>query len=143
MERECLRLLLRGKQPVVVCPALGIDNMRIPGAWRPALGDCRLLVLSPFPAPARRPTAEVAAQRNDLVASLATGGFIAHAAPGIKTEAFARKLVESGKPLITLDSTGNACLVEMGARTVQLVRECVDHFDQYVRTHQSAGVKGA
>ena len=25
MARECLRLLLRGKQPVVVCPARGID----------------------------------------------------------------------------------------------------------------------
>ena len=48
MERECLRLLLRGNQPVVVCPARGIDNMRIPRDWRPALDDGRLLVLSPF-----------------------------------------------------------------------------------------------
>ena len=30
MDRECLRLLMRGTQPVVVCPARGIDNMRIP-----------------------------------------------------------------------------------------------------------------
>ena len=142
MERECLRLLLRGEQPVVLCPARGIDKMRIPSAWRPALDDGRLLVLSPFPATARRPTAELAAQRNDLVADLAQRVFIAHAAPGSKTEAFARKLIELGKPLLTLDSPGNACLVEMGARTVQLVAECVDRLDQYVRTHQSAGVKG-
>ena len=27
MERECLRLLLRGDQPVVVCPARGIENV--------------------------------------------------------------------------------------------------------------------
>ncbi len=142
MERECLRLLLRGKQPIVVCPARGIDNMRIPRDWRPALDDGRLLILSPFPATARRPRAEFASRRNDLVASPASRVFIAHAAPGSKTEAFARKLIESGKPLLTLDSPGNACLVEMGARTVQLVGECADRFDQYVRTHQSAGAKG-
>ena len=117
MERECLRLLLRGGQPVVVCPARGIGAMRIPRDWRPALDDGRLLVLSPFPAAVRRPTAELAARRNDLVAGLAAQVFIAHAAPGGKTEAFARKLAESGKPLLTLDSPANANLAAMGART--------------------------
>ena len=115
MERECLRLLLRGSQPVVVCPARGIDNMRIPRDWRPALDDGRLLVLSPFPATVRRPTAELAAQRNDLVASLASRVFIAHASPGSRTESFARKLAESGKPLLTLDSPSNSNLIEMRA----------------------------
>ena len=120
MERECLRLLLRGEQPVVVCPARGIDNMRIPRDWRLALDDGRLLVLSPFPATVRRPTAELAAQRNDMVAHLAQRVFIAHAAPGSKTEAFARALAASGKPLLTLDSSANGNLVTMGA--VQLHR---------------------
>ena len=115
LERECLRLLLRGAQPVVVCPARSIDNMRIPRNWRPALDGGRLLVLSPFPATARRPTTELAAQRNDLVADLAQRVFIAHAAPGSKTEAFAHKLTDTGKPLLTLDSLSNANLVEMGA----------------------------
>ncbi len=120
MERECLRLLVRGSQPVVVCPARGIHNMRIPRDWRPALDGGRLLVLSPFPTTVRRPTAELAAQRNDLVADLAQRVFIAHAAPGSKTEVFARKLADSGKPLLTLDSAANENLAEMGARTVQL-----------------------
>ena len=111
MEKEWLRLLLRGSQPVVVCPARGIDNMRVPRDWRAALDEDRLLVLSPFPATVRRPTAELAAQRNDLVAELAHRVFIAHAAPGSKTEAFARKLATSGKPLLTLDSPANANLV--------------------------------
>ena len=115
-----LRLLLRGSQPVLVCLARGIDNIRIPRDWRPTLDDGRVLVLSPFPATARRPTAELAAQRNDLVADLATQAFIAHAAPGSKTEAFARKLIESGKPPLTLDSPANGNLVEIGARTLQM-----------------------
>ena len=118
MERECLRLLLRGKQPVVVCPARSIDNMQIPRDWRAPLDDGRLLVLSPFPATARRPTAELAAQRNELVSDLAQRVFIAHAAPGSKTEAFARKLVASGKPMLTVNSPANTNLVEMGAEVV-------------------------
>jgi len=119
MERECLRLLLRGAQPVVVCPARGIENMRVPRDWRPALDDGRLLVLSPFPATVRRPTADLAAQRNDLVASLASRVFIAHAAPGSKTEAFARKLAASRKPLLTLDSPANGNLMEVGAQVLE------------------------
>ncbi len=49
MEKECLRLLLRGSQPVVVCPARGIENMRVPRDWRGPLKEDRMLVLSPFP----------------------------------------------------------------------------------------------
>ena len=119
MEKECLRLLLRGSQPVVICPARGIENMRIPSDWRPSLDEDRLLVISPFPFARRRPTAELAAQRNDLVADLAAQVFIAHAAPGSKTEAFARKLAALGKPLLTLDSPANANMVEMGAKVVE------------------------
>ena len=122
MEKECLHLLLRGSQPVVVCPARGIDSMRVPREWRAALGEDRLLVLSPFPSTRSRPTAELATQRNDLVAELAAQVFIAHAAPGSKTEAFARKLAALGKPLLTLDSPANANMVEMGAKVVDTER---------------------
>ena len=67
LEGECLRLLLRGEQPVVVCPARGIDKMRVPRDWSPALDGGRLLVLSPFPATVRRPTKELATQRKVLL----------------------------------------------------------------------------
>ena len=118
MERECLRLFLRGEQPIVICPARGIDNMRIPREWRPALDGRRLLVLSPFPAYVRRPTAKLAAMRNDLVGSLATQAFIAHAAPDSKTEAFAHRLASSDTQLLTLDSLANRNLLEMEAKIV-------------------------
>ena len=93
--------------------------MRIPRDWRPALDDGRLLVLSPFPSTARRPTVELAGQRNDFVADIAQQVFIAHAAPGSKTEVFARKLAATGKPLLTLDSPANENIVEMGAEVVR------------------------
>ena len=119
MERESLRLLLRGEQPVVICPARGIDNMRIPRDWRPALDDARLLILSPFPASIKRPTAALAARRNEFVASLASSLIIIHAAPGSKTEALAQEAATAGKPLFTLESPSNTNLIALGAKAIQ------------------------
>ena len=31
IEQECLRILLRGKQPIILCPARAIVGMRVPG----------------------------------------------------------------------------------------------------------------
>ncbi len=120
MEKECLRLLLRGKQAVVVCPARGIERMRIPRDWRTAIDENRLLVLSPFPSAIRRPTIKMAYRRNDLVAALANRVFVTHAARGGKTEALACRLAASGKPLLTLDSPANANLVGLGAEVVEV-----------------------
>ena len=33
IEKDCLDHLLKGTQPVAICPARGIENMRIPNAW--------------------------------------------------------------------------------------------------------------
>ena len=130
MEKECLRLLLRGRQPVVICPARSIENMRIPADWRPGLEVGRLLVLSPFPPHQRRPTAKAAEQRNNLVVSLATQMFIAHAAPQGKTENFARRLATTGKPVLTLDGPENANLLALGVRPV----DSIDDFRTGFRT---------
>ena len=118
MEKECLRLLLRGSQPVVVCPARGIQSMRIPREWRPALDAGRLLILSPFPPSQRRPTAKIAVRRNELVADIATRVFIAHAAPAGATEALAHRIAASGKPILTIASPANANLLTMGAEAI-------------------------
>jgi len=48
IERECLDLLLRGSQPVILCPARSLRNLRIGEAARKALAEGRLLVLSFF-----------------------------------------------------------------------------------------------
>jgi len=103
---------------VVVCPARGIGNMRIPRDWRDPLKEGRFLVLSPFPSNQRRPTAQLAARRSDHVSHLARRVIIVHAAPCGRTEAFAHKLAESGKPVLTLDSPANANLMQMGARAL-------------------------
>lgn len=48
---------------------------------------------------------------------------LVHAAPGGNTEAFARKLAGTGKPLLTLDSPANANLMQMGARELSQVAD--------------------
>ena len=117
MERECLRLLLRGKQPVMICPARGIHK-RIPRDWKKPLADGRLLILSPFEEKHRRMTSGLSAIRNRFVAALAGRIFIAYAAPGSKTEALAREIIAWGKPVLTLDSPENANLIALGSEPV-------------------------
>jgi len=120
MEKECLELLLRGAQAMIVCPARGIRKMRIPKPWREPLEAGRLLVLSPFADTNRRVTAELAARRNRFVAQLADEVFVAHAAAESKTEAFCRELLASGKPVLTIDRPENRLLLEQGVEPLGL-----------------------
>lgn len=115
MEKECLAVLLRGTQPVVVCPARSIEDLRLPPAWREPMAQGRLLLLSPFESKLRRTTTALAEQRNRFVAALADEVFIAHAAAGGKTAAFAREVAGWGKPVLTLEDARNAALLQLGA----------------------------
>ena len=118
MEKEFLDVLLRGSTRVVVCPARSIENMRVPREWRPSISEGRLLILSPFGSSHPRPTVALAAQRNDLVAALATEILIPYAAPGGKTESLARQHAAAEKVILTVDNTENANLLALGARIV-------------------------
>lgn len=114
MEKECLEVLLRGQQPVVICPARNIEHLRMPMSWRKPYGEGRLLVLSPFVARQRRPTAALAEHRNRLVATLATRIFVAYAGAGSRTARFCAALVAQHKQVYTLDLPANAHLVQRG-----------------------------
>lgn len=70
MEKECLRLLLRGSQPIIICPARGTGNLRLLREWQEPLASGRLLILSPFPDAQRRPTAAAASSRNQPLLAL-------------------------------------------------------------------------
>lgn len=118
MEKECLTFLLRGTQPLVICPARSLEVMRLAAAWRAALAGGRLLLLSPFAASQRRVTGELAARRNRFVSALAAGVFLAHAAVGSKTEELARQTLAEGKPVWTLDCLSNQHLLALGVRPV-------------------------
>ena len=70
VEQEALIVLLRGPQPVILCPARSLARMRLKPAYWTALEAGRLLLLSPFAESVHRATIEMAYQRNRFVAAL-------------------------------------------------------------------------
>lgn len=120
VEKDCLDLLLRGKQPVVICPARNIERMRIPRAWKTPLESGRLLVLSPFKKQHRRMTAELAAQRNRFVAALADEILVVHAAAGSKTAENCCEWMGWDRRVFVFDHKDNQLMMERGARGFDL-----------------------
>jgi predicted Rossmann fold nucleotide-binding protein DprA/Smf involved in DNA uptake len=118
IEQECLTILLRGKQPVIACPARSIETMRLKAEYKTPLDESRLLFLSPFSEKEKRVTVEAAIMRNRFVAALADDIFVAHATEGGKIEAFCCELAARGRLFTTLQSDANANLIALGARTV-------------------------
>ncbi len=82
LEQQCLEILLRGKQPIVMALARALGALRLPAPQRKALDEGRLTIVSPFPASERRATADLARQRNRLVAALADAVVFAFVSPG-------------------------------------------------------------
>ncbi len=93
MEEECLRILLRGRSPIILCPARAIAGMRIPKEWRSHLEAGLLLILSPFEKSPNRPTVQSAQKRNEMIAALADRAILPHAEPGGETDRI-RQLME-------------------------------------------------
>ncbi|MFH0894247.1 MAG: hypothetical protein V2A54_07415 [Bacteroidota bacterium] len=116
MERECLTILLRGTQPVIICPARSINNMRINKEYKKPLKDGRLLFLSPFDENQQRLSAKRSHYRNLFVAAMSAVIFVAHAGPASKTEAFCKEILSWQKPIYTFDSDYNKNLIKMGAQ---------------------------
>ncbi len=137
MEKECLEVLLRGQQPMVICPARTIERLRLPLSWRQPYDEGRLLVLSPFVVRQRRPTTELAEYRNRFVATLATNIFVAYAGPGSKTAQFCGELVAQHRRAYTLDLPDNAHLVQRGVLShalhdlVGLLRHAQDDYSAH------------
>jgi hypothetical protein len=100
IEKECLKILLRGKQPIIICPARAIDSMRIPAECRTAFDAGRVLFLSPFTKRPKRVTEDSALVRNEVVAALADEAYIAHITAGGKTDQIVRKLNEWKVPIL-------------------------------------------
>jgi predicted Rossmann fold nucleotide-binding protein DprA/Smf involved in DNA uptake len=117
MEQECLKILLRGKQPTIICPARNI-GAKMAREHAQAIEQGRLLILSPFSDKDSRITAEAAEIRNRFAAALADALFIAYAAPGGQMEQLCLEVITWGKPLYTFADEANAHLIAIGAKTV-------------------------
>lgn len=101
IEKDCLLILLRGPDPIIIVQAHKLSTSRLPMSWQRAIEANRLLLLSPFGERAKRVTAELAAERNRFAAAISDEVLVPFAAPGSKTEALALDLLASGKPVYT------------------------------------------
>jgi predicted Rossmann fold nucleotide-binding protein DprA/Smf involved in DNA uptake len=102
VEQECLRILLRGTQPIIICPARALPQ-RIPVEWQPPLANGRLLILSAFADAEKRVTTELATRRNAFVAALADEACFAHITPGGQTERLTHRLTAWRVPFSRLE----------------------------------------
>lgn len=144
LEKESLKFLLKGSVRLVVCPARSAVGMRIPAAWKKPIESGRLTIRSfideeastnsgpgverakgrsaktsirPRTLP-RRPTTDLAEQRNRFVCSISDAILILHASPGGKIDRLATDLLATDKPIWTLDDPANQHLTDRGARPV-------------------------
>jgi predicted Rossmann fold nucleotide-binding protein DprA/Smf involved in DNA uptake len=115
IEREFLDYLLGGCAPVLLCPARGIEGLRLPRKWRVALRESRVLIVSAHPPEMRRPTLASAELRNRVVSALATRLLILHASSGGRLARLAAEALGWGLPVHCLDHPGNEDLRLMGA----------------------------
>ena len=99
MEQDCLRILLRGHQPIILVLARTLHNLHLAPDLVPSFQSNRLLLLSPFGLQHKRVTASLAVRRNRFAATIATKALIAYAAPGSRTAALADEIHAAGKPV--------------------------------------------
>jgi predicted Rossmann fold nucleotide-binding protein DprA/Smf involved in DNA uptake len=112
MEQECLKILLRGSQPIIICPARAIHNMRLTTDWKKSLEENRLLIVSPFDQNQKRATAELAYQRNKFVAALADELFVIHGKRGTGTLNMVIEAMKAGKKTFTINDIANQALIK-------------------------------
>jgi predicted Rossmann fold nucleotide-binding protein DprA/Smf involved in DNA uptake len=98
IEKECLRILLRGKQPIIICLARAFGKIRLPSEWRRALESGRLLVVSTFEKWPPRPDKNSTAYRNECVAALSDTVLIIHATPSGEIERVSQLIEAWGVP---------------------------------------------
>ena len=115
VEREVLRILLRGRAPVVLVLARSLTGWRAPRAIRDAAIIGAAEVIAPFGSDQRRTTRDTAEVRNRHILTICSEALFAHASPGGKTEALAACARSAGVPITTLPSPSNSNLVDLGA----------------------------
>ena len=138
LEKESLKFLLKGSVRLVVCPARSAVGMRIPAEYKKPMAEGRLTIRSFIdenqsadgersiaadsePSPRRRslpkrPTTDLAEQRNRFACSISDAVLILHASAGGKIDRLAEWCVRAEKPLYTLDDPANAHLLKRGCR---------------------------
>jgi predicted Rossmann fold nucleotide-binding protein DprA/Smf involved in DNA uptake len=105
IEKECLKILLRGRQPIIICPARSLEGMRVSVEWCNDIEAGRVLLLSPFDPSKRRLTSTLANERNRFVAAIADEVYFAFINPGGKTAPLAKQVSRWAIPIVKISET--------------------------------------
>jgi len=116
MEKDCLEILLRGSQPLILALAKGFSGLRLGQEAMQALGEGRLLVLTKFPDDLSQVTLAHAVERNRLVAALADALFVPYAVSGGKTNTLVCESLQQGQKVYTVDDENNKELIALGVK---------------------------
>ncbi|MBK8549825.1 MAG: DNA-binding protein [Ignavibacteria bacterium] len=80
VEKDVLHYLLKGEQPVIICPARSLDDYRIDVDIKEEINNGRVLVISKLQN--RRISKKYSNERNLFIADLADEIFIGYSEPG-------------------------------------------------------------
>jgi hypothetical protein len=122
LERECLEILLRGQQPITICPAreFGRGHRLYSGKLWEAVkrgnDDGRVRIEPPPGVKGTRITRENAEIRNAHLLTICDGVLILAAREGSRTEAMAHEALRRGMPVFVLDHPSHASLIAAGAK---------------------------
>ena len=101
LEQSVLQLLLTARSPVVAVLARAMAGVRLQPAWKTAIAEGRMTVVSAT-AETLRLTNELAARRNERVARLAGSIVIAHASAGGELARQSASWMQRGLPITRL-----------------------------------------
>jgi hypothetical protein len=122
LEKEWLRLLLRGEGCVVVYLPRSLQNLRISPELAKAIERGRLALVSTTPAGRRRSGARESIARNREVVALARRVLVVHARPGSRAYRAAAAALEAGREVYCLEHPRNSDLALVGTRCVSVRR---------------------
>jgi hypothetical protein len=78
VEKDMLDILIKGKGPIVICLARGLEGVRISGRLQKRLDEGTMIICSIANLKNKRITSETSVERNKLVAALAVNHIFIH-----------------------------------------------------------------
>ncbi len=119
VERVILSVLVGGSGPLIVCPARSLDGMTTAAHTAERLKRGTMAYLSAERGGVRRPTAQVAMRRNDLIVGLSTRLIVMSAPPGSRVLKSATMSLEAGRQVACFDHRRNRDLLLLGATPIR------------------------
>ena len=126
-EADALDILLKGTQPITICPARQFDpetDRLYSGArWqavKTGVDEGRVTIVSPPGVVGKRITRENAAKRNEYLLEIADSVLLLYATPGGETERVVNLALARGLPVSVLDHPANARWLELGATMFEI-----------------------